>query len=296
MPAVAPGLYLLPSPLGNLGDLSQRFIDIVSRADLVAAEDTRRTLALLSHLGLRKKIVCYREDNRRRALPGLLSRLEKGEVVALVTDAGAPGICDPGPFLVSEARKAGHGVFPVPGPSAVITALMASGFETSTFSFLGFPPARASQRQNFFLGLKDRPEALVFFVPPHKLADTLAGLASVFGPRPAFMAREMTKLHEEYLSLDLVSLLESVTKSPRRGEVTLVIGPAAVGKVQGDLAESRLSEEDLRLIDNDPRPTKEAASHYAKIYGCGKKAMYGLILERRAKFKAGHEEDLDCED
>ncbi|MDR1309468.1 MAG: 16S rRNA (cytidine(1402)-2'-O)-methyltransferase [Deltaproteobacteria bacterium] len=273
---LAPGLYLLPSPLGNLGDLSQRFIDVLSGVQAVAAEDTRRTLKLLSHLGLRKRLYGYREENHASAFPLLKRHLENGDAVALVTDAGAPGICDPGAFLVSQARKAGLAVFPVPGPSAVITALMASGFEASSFSFLGFLPPRPERRRALLESVRDRREALVVFIPPHKLPDTLADLVSVLGPRPAFMAREMTKLHEEYLALPLPDLLDEVARNPRRGEITLVIGPGEAG------GREPLDDEALGLIASDPRPTREVAAHFAGAFGWTRKSMYDLILRLRA--------------
>jgi 16S rRNA (cytidine1402-2'-O)-methyltransferase len=272
---------LLPSPLGNLGDLSQRFADVLSRVHAVAAEDTRRTLKLLSHLGLRKTIISYRENNHASAFPLLKRRLEAGEAVALVTDAGAPSICDPGAFLVSQARKAGLSVFPVPGPSAVITALMASGFEASHFSFLGFLPPRREKRLALLESIRGRRETLVVFIPPHKLLDTLADLTAALGPRPAFMAREMTKLHEEYLALPLPDLLEEAARSARRGEITLVIGQTEAGAwVKPGPAES-LDDETLRLIASDRRPTKEVAAHFASVLGWPRKAMYDLALRLR---------------
>ncbi|MDR1677218.1 MAG: 16S rRNA (cytidine(1402)-2'-O)-methyltransferase, partial [Deltaproteobacteria bacterium] len=217
---LSPGLYLLPSPLGNLSDISQRFIEVISGVQVVAAEDTRRTLKLLNHLGLKKTIYSYREENHRTIFPTLYRHLTNGEAIALISDAGAPGICDPGAFLVSEIRKAGLMVYPVPGPSVVITALKASGFEVSRFSFLSFLPAKDKLPRELIESVKDRLEPLLVFIPPHKLIEDLTDLSAILGSRPAFMGREMTKFHEEYLSLDLESLLAEVTANPRRGEVT----------------------------------------------------------------------------
>jgi 16S rRNA (cytidine1402-2'-O)-methyltransferase len=289
--ALAPGLYLLPSPLGNLSDLSLRFIAVISRADIIAAEDTRRTLKILNHLGLKKRVYSYREENHRSMSPTLLRHLEAGDIVALVTDAGAPGICDPGSLLVSEVRKAGQRIYPIPGPSAVVTALMASGFEASKFSFLGFLPPKREARRESLQKIQDRPEVLVIFIPPHKLVSTLEDLTSILGPRPALMAREMTKIHEEYLALPLDALLAEVTLNPRRGEVTLVVGPPDV-KTLGSLAEEPLSERDLKIIEQDTRPTKEAAIYYSQIYGRSKKTMYELILEIREKAKSKNIDDV----
>lgn len=271
---------MLPSPIGNLGDLSERFIEVLSAAGAVAAEDTRRTLKLLSHLGLKKRIYGYREENHRILSPKLLRHLEDGDIVALLSDAGAPGICDPGALLVTEAREAGWPVYPIPGPSAVVTALMASGFEISRFSFLGFLPPKSDARRKALEKVKDRPEVLVAFIPPHKLTDTLADLLAVLGPRPAFMAREMTKVHEEYLRLNLDGLLAEVTANPRRGEVTLVIGQDKAKPTQIAGPES-LDGDSLKLINSDTRPTKDAAAHYAKEFGISKKDMYDFILGLR---------------
>jgi 16S rRNA (cytidine1402-2'-O)-methyltransferase len=276
------GLYLLSSPLGNLSDISQRFITIVTRAEVIAAEDTRRTLKILNHLGLKKRLYSYREANHKSMSPTLLRHLEEGDIVALISDAGAPGICDPGAFLVSEVRKANLAVFPIPGPSAVITALMASGFEASKFSFLGFLPPKREARLAAIRRVKDRSEVLVVFIPPHKLMDTLADLSAVLGSRKAFMAREMTKIHEEYLSLPLEALLVEVTQNPRRGEVTLVISPPETSPSHS-LEEQPLSEPDLDLIKKDTRPTKDAAAYYATKFGRSKKEMYELIVKIRSR-------------
>jgi 16S rRNA (cytidine1402-2'-O)-methyltransferase len=283
---LAPGLYLLPSPLGNLGDVSQRFVEIASAASVIAAEDTRRTLNLLNHLGLNKKLYSYREENHRSMLPTLLRHLGQGDIVAYVSDAGAPCVCDPGALLVSEVRKAGLPVYPIPGPSAVITALMASGFEASSFTFLGFLPPKPEARRKYLESVKDRPEVLVTFIPPHKLEASLHDLLTVLGPRSALMAREMTKVFEEYLFLNLDELLTEIANNPRRGEVTLVIGPP---KPQN--APKPPSPELIEQIKNDTRPTKEAAAHYAKTHGHSKKAMYDLILEIRQNEKINDGDD-----
>ncbi|MDR2387987.1 MAG: 16S rRNA (cytidine(1402)-2'-O)-methyltransferase [Deltaproteobacteria bacterium] len=283
---LAPGLYLLPSPLGNLADLSQRFVQIASAASVIAAEDTRRTLKLLNHLGLKKKLYSYREENHRTILPSLLRHLAQGEIVAYLSDAGAPCVADPGAGLVSEARNSGFAVFPIPGPSAVITALMASGFEASSFTFLGFLSPKSESRQKYLESIKDRPEPIIIFIPPHKLLATLEDLLKVLGPRPALMAREMTKLHEEYLALNLDQLLSEVTKKPRRGELTLVIGP---NQAKSPISLEPPSPELIEQIKNDSRPTKEVAAHYAQTQGLSKKALYHLILEIRKKQTLDHE-------
>ncbi|MDR0354388.1 MAG: 16S rRNA (cytidine(1402)-2'-O)-methyltransferase [Deltaproteobacteria bacterium] len=257
-----PGLHLLPSPLGNLGDLSERFVSVLRRADLVAAEDTRRSLKILTYLGLKKPLWSYREDNHLKMAPKLLSFLGQGRSVALLSDAGAPGICDPGARLVSAVRGAGLSVHPLPGPSAVITALAASGFMASSFTFLGFLPHTAARRRAELEAVKNLDHPLVFFIPPHKLTSALAELLAVLGPRPAFLAREMTKLHEEYLLTSLPELLDDVSRCPRRGEITLVLGPlkASVSLPADALAEPRDSANDGSRPGQNPKFWPRAAS------------------------------------
>ncbi|MDR1656875.1 MAG: 16S rRNA (cytidine(1402)-2'-O)-methyltransferase [Deltaproteobacteria bacterium] len=280
---LTPGLYLLPGPLGNLGDLSQRAIEVLTGADLVAAEDTRRTVKLLNYLGLKKPMISYREQNHHRSWPGIDRVLAGGGRVALLSDAGAPTISDPGAGLVAAAVDTGYAVFPIPGPSAIICALMASGFISSSFTFAGFLPSTGPKRRTRLEELKNRPESLVFFESPHRLADCLADMADILGPRSALMAREMTKIHEEYLHLDLPALAENVRLKPRRGEVTLVVSPP-------DAAESRpASTDDLAAIEafilQDDRPTKILATALSEAYGRPRKEIYALVLAVRNRQK-----------
>ncbi|UQZ89571.1 16S rRNA (cytidine(1402)-2'-O)-methyltransferase [Deltaproteobacteria bacterium Smac51] len=271
------GLYLVPSPLGNLGDLTLRAIEVLKKADLAAAEDTRRALKLLNHLELRLPVISYREQNHNRAWPRIAEVLSGGGRVAVLTDAGAPGVSDPGAFLAAEARRAGFAVIPLPGPSAVITALMASGFSADRFTFAGFIPAKGKDRRNFLAGLAGHPWTLVFFEAPHRLAESLADLAEAFGPRPALLAREMTKLHEEYFAADLPTLAASAAERPRKGEITIV--------VEGRTGPEEKAELDLERVRHlaltDPRPTKALAAALAQESGRGRGELYQLILAAR---------------
>jgi 16S rRNA (cytidine1402-2'-O)-methyltransferase len=273
----AGGLRLVPGPLGHLGDLTRRAEATLAGADLVCAEDTRRALKLLNRLGLKRRLISYREQNHDRAWPLIEKTLAGGGRVALLTDAGTPAVSDPGAALVRAARAAGCPVSALPGPSAVVTALAASGFPADRFHFAGFPPARASARRAFLAGLAPWPWTLVFFETPHRLAASLADMASVFGPRPAFLAREMTKIHEEFLSADLAALAAEVRARPRPGETTIV-----VGGLEGPAEPAPLDLAELaRLARADPRPTRVLAAELAARWGRSRGEMYKLVLAAR---------------
>lgn len=271
------GLYLVPSPLGNLGDLTMRAIEVLSKAQLVMAEDTRRSLKLLNHLGLKKTVLSYREQNHKRAWPRAAETLSAGGVVALLTDAGSPSVSDPGAALVTEAREAGFPIIPLPGPSAVICALMASGFSADRFTFAGFLPSKSKERRDFLAPLARHPWTLVFFEAPHRLAASLADLAEVFKNRRALVAREMTKLHEEYLSGRLPELAAEAAASPRKGEITIVVEACQGEEEKKEIDLPRINE----LALNDPRPTKVLAAALAEECGRGRGEIYQLLLAAR---------------
>jgi 16S rRNA (cytidine1402-2'-O)-methyltransferase len=214
---------MISTPLGNLGDLSKRAERVLRSARLAASEDTRRTVKLLNSLGVSLPQMSYREQNHASAWPRVRDALARGHAVAVLTDAGAPAVSDPGAALAAAAREAGYPVYPIPGPSAVTAALSAAGFPAGSFTFCGFPPARRAARRRFLEAYRRLRHPLVFFEAPHRLAESLADLAEVLGPRRALLAREMTKIHEEYLAGRLDRLLEDVTARPRRGEITLVV-------------------------------------------------------------------------
>ena len=271
------GLWLVPGPLGNLGDLTRRAEEALALADLVCAEDTRRALKLLSHLGLRRRLVSYRQQNHGQAWPLVEKALADGGRVALLTDAGTPAVSDPGAALVRAVRAAGYPVTALPGPSAVVTALAASGFPADRFHFAGFPPARAPARRAFLAGLAPWPWTLVFFEAPHRLAASLSDMAAAFGPRPAFLAREMTKFHEEFFSADLESLAREAADRPRQGEMTIVVGgfEGAAEREPLDLAALDLAAR------SDPRPTRILAADLAARWGRPRSEIYKLVLAAR---------------
>lgn len=217
-------LFLVATPIGNLEDITHRALRILSEVDLVAAEDTRRTRRLLEHFGLTVPVVSLFEHNERSRVPGLLRRLHAGERVAVVTDAGSPGIADPGFPLVRAALAEGVRVESVPGPSAVVAALQVSGLPTDAFTFVGFLPVRAVARRRRLEELRERRETVIAFESPHRIAACLEDLERVWGDRPIALARELTKAFEEVLRGTAREVREALTADKRRGEIVLVLG------------------------------------------------------------------------
>jgi 16S rRNA (cytidine1402-2'-O)-methyltransferase len=233
---LASGLYLVATPIGNLGDIGARAIEVLSAVDIVLCEDTRHSGRLMAALGLDVRLSPYHEHNAARVRPRLIEQLGRGARLALISDAGMPAIADPGHKLVREALDADILVSAVPGPSAVLMALAISGLPTDRFFFQGFLPAKPGARQKVLAELSAIPATLVLFESPNRLGACLADAARVLGPRPAAIARELTKLHEEVRRGPLDALAAALTAEPApRGEIVLVIGPPEPGsRVAGD--------------------------------------------------------------
>lgn len=238
-------LYLVATPIGNLEDITLRALRILREVRWIACEDTRHTTTLLQHHGISARLVSYHEHNERKRAPELLAALERGESGALVTDAGTPLISDPGFRLVAACIARGIRVVPLPGPSAVLTALAASGLPCDEFLFAGFLPARRAQRRRALERLRGEPRTIILFEAPHRLAASLADAAEILGPRPAALARELTKIYEEFRRGSLAELAASVSTSPVRGEITLIVGPP--GETAARLASSPLPRPGLPL-------------------------------------------------
>lgn len=217
---------MVATPIGNLEDISMRALRILKEADLIACEDTRQTMKLLTHFDIHTKLVSYHEHNELTRAPEIVIDLEQGASVALVSDAGMPAISDPGQRLVSQCLRHEIKVVPVPGPSAFVAALAASGLPSEEFTFIGFLPARPTERRKALRELAGEVRTLVFYEAPHRLLDALEDFLEILDNRPAVVAREITKLHEEFLHGHLEDLVESVRKKPARGEITLLVGPA----------------------------------------------------------------------
>ncbi len=223
---LSPGLYVVGTPIGNLEDITRRAVRVLGLVDRVVCEDRRVTGRLLTHLGLRKPLVSYHEHNAPRVRPALLRRLAAGERLALVCDAGMPLVADPGFRLVREALDLGIPVHAVPGPSAVTAALSVSGLPTDRFLFAGFLPARKAERRRRLRELAPVPATLVMFEAPHRLPEALADMVEILGPRPAAVARELTKLFEEVRRASLPELAAHYAKNQTvRGEVVVVVAP-----------------------------------------------------------------------
>jgi 16S rRNA (cytidine1402-2'-O)-methyltransferase len=215
-------LYVVATPIGNLEDVTLRALRTLKEVDLIAAEDTRRTAKLLTHYKIRRPVISLREHNEVRETPRLLARLERGESIALVSDAGTPGISDPGARLVRSARERNIPVTPIPGPSAIAAAVSASGFPADEFVFLGFPPRGGEARREWFAKLQEENRTTVFFESPHRIRQALTEAQTSLGKRPICVARELTKLHEEWVESP-IKLLELKDA----GEFTVVISPSA---------------------------------------------------------------------
>ncbi|MBM3512364.1 MAG: 16S rRNA (cytidine(1402)-2'-O)-methyltransferase [Alphaproteobacteria bacterium] len=220
------GLFVVATPIGNLGDLSTRAREVLAQVDLIACEDTRVSAVLLDRNGIGTSTTPYHDHNADRVRPQILARLQRGETVALISDAGTPLISDPGFKLVRACIDAGVPVTPVPGPSAAMTALMVAGLPTDRFYFAGFLAAKAGARDRALEELSRLPATLVFFEAPGRAAESLAAMAVALGNRPAALCRELTKLHEEVRRGDLATLANDATNNPPRGEVVIVVGGA----------------------------------------------------------------------
>ncbi|MBM5803917.1 MAG: 16S rRNA (cytidine(1402)-2'-O)-methyltransferase [Cyanobacteria bacterium K_DeepCast_35m_m2_155] len=275
-------LYLVGTPIGNLGDLSPRARQVLSGVQLIACEDTRRSGLLLHQLGLRDRdqgigarLISFHQHNQATRIPELIAALQAGEAVAVVSDAGLPGISDPGEELVAAARAAGRPVICIPGPSAVTTALVSSGLPAGRFCFEGFLPAKASQRRAQLAALASEPRTLVLFEAPHRLLDLLEDLLAVLGDRPLRVARELTKRHEEQVGPSVSAALAHFRAVPPQGECTLVLGGAPAAAAPAWDAAALRSELEALVASGLSR--REAARSLADRSGHSKRELYALL-------------------
>ena len=269
-------LYLVPTPIGNLGDISPRAAEILSAVDFIAAEDTRVTVKLLNHLNIKKPMTAYHRHNCDAAGPAILRRLEGGESCALVTDAGTPAISDPGEDLVSLCAESGVRVEAVPGPCALTVALSVSGLPTARFAFEGFLPMNKKNRRARLDALEREERTMVFYEAPHKLRDTLNDLAAVFGPgRQIALCRELTKLHEEVVRATLGEAVSLCAGQEPRGEFVLVVAGCPPQAEEGDEDAALARAMELRRAG---LPLKEAAARAAEEFGVKKRTLYNRAL------------------
>jgi 16S rRNA (cytidine1402-2'-O)-methyltransferase len=273
-------LYLVATPIGNLEDITLRALRVLKEADLIACEDTRQTQKLLQHYAIHKELVSYHAHNELTRAPELVIQLEEGAQVALVSDAGTPVVSDPGHRLVAQCLRHHIPVVPVPGPSAFVAALAASGLPAEEFLFVGFLPSRAGARRKKLDALKSEPRALVLYEAPHRLAETLSDAAEILGSRHGVVAREVTKIHEEFLRGSLAELRDAARQRPPRGEITLLIGPATEGDLPAVPVLS-LKQRVEQLEAEAGLDRKAALKQAARERGLAKREAYKqLLLER----------------
>ena len=279
-------LYLVPTPIGNLGDISQRCRETLEQADFIAAEDTRVSLKLLNHLGIKKSLVSYYEHNKAFKGDQIVQRILAGETCALVSDAGSPAISDPGEDLVKQCAQAGIVVCAIPGPCAAITALSISGQATGRFCFEGFLSTAKKSRREHLDSLKQETRTMIFYEAPHKLSATLEDLAEAFGTdRPISLCRELTKLHEEVIRTTLGQAVEYYRENPPKGEFVLVVAGAPAQETVA-ASDSDAAARVTQLMQ-EGMSRKDAVKQTAKELNLPKNAVYDIALSQS--------EDTTCE-
>lgn len=269
-------LYLVGTPIGNLGDMSPRALQVLSEADFIAAEDTRVTLRLLNHFGIKKPLICYFEHNRAEMGEKLLSRLLSGESCALVTDAGMPAISDPGEDIVRRCAEHGVTVSCAPGASALVTALALSGLPTQRFCFEGFLSTAAKSRREHLEQLRDERRTMIFYEAPHKLLRTLGDFLETFGDRELTLCRELTKLHEEIIRTTVSGALKMYEQTAPRGEYVMVLRGAP--EPAGPAVTREQAVELVKQYRGAGLSLKEAAKKAASETGYAKNELYSLSI------------------
>jgi 16S rRNA (cytidine1402-2'-O)-methyltransferase len=267
-------LYIVATPIGNLEDLTFRALRILKEVDRIAAEDTRHSRRLLDHYGIKTPLTSYHEHNEQSKARHLVERMQNGENVALISDAGTPVLSDPGHRLVREAIRAGISISPVPGPSALVAALSASGLSMERFAFEGFLPAKRKERREKLQSLCAEARTLVFYEAPHRLKESLADIGAIFGAREMVLAREMSKVHEEFLRGSAGDLMAQLAAREVRGELTLVIAGATE---EPAAAEAIMAE--IRKLKGDGMRVKEIAALLGEKYSIAKREVYRMVLE-----------------
>lgn len=279
-PLTRPALYVVATPIGNLADITSRAIAVLSAVDVIAAEDTRHSSRLLQHHGIDTPTMSYHAFSQEQREDTLLERLDAGQAVALISDAGTPLISDPGHGLVCRAREAGHPVVPVPGPSAVTAALSVAGLPVNRFAFQGFPPARPAGRRRSFAALTNDPHTLVFYEAPHRIRDSLEDMKTVFGgDRPATVCRELTKTWESVATGTLESLCTWLDASSdnRRGEFVVLVGGAQEPGEDEKQEQQARAEQVLRIL-LDELPVSQAVALAVRLTGLKRNQLYNMAL------------------
>lgn len=273
-------LYLVATPIGNLQDISMRALETLRNVDLIACEDTRHTLKLLNYFRISNRLISYHEHNELERADELAERLLRGDSIAIVSDAGTPGICDPAFRIVQRAVEIGAAVVPIPGAVAFIDAVIGSGLATDSIFFGGFLPSKKSERRKRLAEIRDIPATLVLYETPHRLAKSLVDCLEILGNRQSAVARELTKLHEEFVRGRLSNLAERFSKTPTKGEIVLVIERAEwKGFSREDASKKTLSSR-INVLQKEGLDRKAALKLAAKEYGLSKSEAYELTQIR----------------
>jgi len=271
--------FIVATPIGNLEDISARAKKTLEQVDIILAEDTRRTRNLLSYLGIHKQVESFHQHNQSQKIPKILEWLTAGKNLALVTDAGTPAVSDPGANLIRDCLLKGIKVIPIPGPSAITTALSASGFPSDRFLFLGFVPANASERKTLLQKFKDFPETMVLFEAPHRIQKTLKDLLEIFGNRKACLCREMTKVYEEIKFSDLSYILEYLSNQTPRGEITLIIAGSEKQSSEQISGQEINLDEMIKNKLNQGKSIRDIVSELSQNTDFPKNLIYKKILQ-----------------
>ncbi len=281
-------LYIVGTPIGNLEDISMRALRVLREADQIACEDTRHTRILLEHYDIHRPLISYHENNEMTRAPELIVALEQGAKIALVTDAGTPLVSDPGHRLVSLCVRHHIPVIPVPGPSALLAALSVSGLPSDEFLFAGFLPSRRGERRRALERLRLEDRTIILFEAPHRIAEALTDALEILGDRPACLAREISKIYEEFLHGTLSQIVERTREKPPRGEITLILGPTETqqGAAPQESAQT-LSDRVDELIRQAKLDRREALKLAARERGLTRRAAYEQMLSSRGNAGKG---------
>lgn len=274
-----PGLYICPTPIGNLSDVTLRVLETLETADVIAAEDTRHTRKLLSHYEIHTPLVSYHEHNWKSSMEMLIKRLQNGQIVALVSDAGTPGISDPGERLVKAAIEKGIQVISLPGPTAFVTALVASGLEASQFIFIGFLDRQKKRREQTLEEVKYHSQTLIFYEAPHRVLQTLKDILKILGNRKTVTARELTKTYESYVRGSVSHVIEVFEEKAPRGEFVIIVEGIDGKKEEKDPLLDLSLEAHIEYFLNQGLRKKEVAARVAKARGLSKRDIYKMTTE-----------------
>ena len=276
-PLCAGALYIVATPIGNLGDISPRALEILSQVDFIAAEDTRHTRRLLSHYDIGNKLISCHEHNEAEKVAGIIEKLASGMTAALATDAGTPAVSDPGYRLVNTAAAAGIRIIPIPGPSAAMTALCASGLPSDAFFFAGFLPSRTAKRRERMQAIAHIPGTLILYESANRIGPTLKDALDIFGDRAAVLAREMTKTHEEFIRGSISEILAELEgRRSVKGEITLLIAPGVAQKAADSSAVRELI---IAGLKSKTAGAASLAKEISKTCGVSRQTVYDMILE-----------------